>query len=643
MKQTPSSHHHRRYSLSRIVACLYCILMTVQETQGFKYKLDNYPELIAPEMLCFSGEVSKTKSYRNSKRKYDLVCPTTSEQIGNYHAVVMDDAGYVMVKLNNVKMRDDGRRRHSTLEDMDEYEGNRKAAAPLIVEEETIPHHLQIYLISLEEYKSVLGEMHCCYESEIHRPSWLSDKESLPKECTQKESSSDASSSSSSGNSSSSKIHGHSIISHDYRIHAPRIGSDTVTSPPILVNDTNDSKSIDVVARLKPQSKGPHMIVISNCAAEMISYYQEGVGAKNGTQTMTYSPRPLKAVISSIEVNFVSKFGELPMNLMGIIPFYGLLAACYGVISAAWITRSRKTSSNPYHHRHHNHSNVNLLGLQKAIRLLVFAQTAFCAIAFLYYLHLNGTSVDVDVLYSGTAAALVSWGPWSILVALVHFVTIFACQIVVTLATDGTWLIQHNVRPQTKKALMLLAILWLVYFILYGWITIRARKVLFMIMGGLWIVFLMCNIRQSLRHLRTLMVGQSNDRIMAVGGALVAKRSLFRKMCVVVGVYPLVFVVGLLWTTSSRQDSWAWVGYVLGDIYLFVILVHVSILWIPRPMASQEYVKYAPLEVTNHTTYDFEMWEGDMDGSSISADNDWDDSFDGTSEGGGEDNMLSAS
>ena len=59
---------------------------------------------------------------------------------------------------------------------------------------------------------------------------------------------------------------------------------------------------------------------------------------------------------------------------------------------------------------------------------------------------------------------------------------------------------------------------------------------------------------------------------------------------------------------QSSQDSWAWVQYVLVDIYLFIILLHASIMWMPRPMAGQEYIKYAPLEVSVVTNNDLELW-----------------------------------
>ena len=57
-------------------------------------------------MFCFSGDA--TSQFRDRS----LPCPTTPEEVANYPAVVMDEAGYVTVKIPNIIMRDDGRRRH---------------------------------------------------------------------------------------------------------------------------------------------------------------------------------------------------------------------------------------------------------------------------------------------------------------------------------------------------------------------------------------------------------------------------------------------------------------------------------------------------------------------------------------------------
>lgn len=59
-----------------------------------------------------------------------------------------------------------------------------------------------------------------------------------------------------------------------------------------------------------------------------------------------------------------------------------------------------------------------------------------------------------------------------------------------------------------------------------------------------------------------------------------------------------------------QQDSWAWVGYVLGDVYVFAILLHASIAWLPRPLAAMEFAKYSPLENSRPSSIidDAELW-----------------------------------
>ena len=41
---------------------------------------------------------------------------------------------------------------------------------------------------------------------------------------------------------------------------------------------------------------------------------------------------------------------------------------------------------------------------------------------------------------------------------------------------------------------------------------------------------------------------------------------------------------------------------------MFILLLHASCIWIPRSMASQEFVKYAPLETSTITNNDAELW-----------------------------------
>lgn len=112
----------------------------------------------------------------------------------------------------------------------------------------------------------------------------------------------------------------------------------------------------------------------------------------------------------------------------------------------------------------------------------------------------------------------------------------------------------------------------------------------------------MFNVRRSLRHLRSLILGQSNETVIAVGGNLVAKRSMYRKFFAVVAIYPLVFAAGVIWNAECQEDSWAWVGYVLVDVYVFIILLHASIAWLPRPLAAMEYAKYTPLDHNNSSS-----------------------------------------
>jgi hypothetical protein len=52
------------------------------------------------------------------------------------------------------------------------------------------------------------------------------------------------------------------------------------------------------------------------------------------------------------------------------------------------------------------------------------------------------------------------------------------------------------------------------------------------------------------------------------------------------------------------------IGYVLVDLYLFIIIAHASYVWMPRPMGSHEYVKYAPLELLE--VNGLELWEEDL-------------------------------
>ena len=746
-----ATHHdddkYRRRRRRRGRPYLLCALLSspgVRPSDAFTYRRRDL-QLLSPEMICIAGVQHRDGSGGVSVQP----CPTTPEEVANFDAVVMDEHGYVRITLRDIRMRDDGRQRvHREVTDdayyVDRGGGSSRGAmsalwdrwfgsggndSRYLVEEEeakeddgevndvddqghelvpvatsdeilqsaTTPHHLQAYLVALDDYTELVTKSQCCYELEFGPPfpTWVEteqvggrERAVMPPECAL--SSGGKSSAAKSGGDETKKDKEPSSFAHDYRANAPRTGPMQATSAPLVVNAVPSSDGegannedgqgtskgegskrrskrqkkknsnklgpgVHLVKTLRPEKLGRHMIVISNCAAELemlpstrksdrfarllagnATVPAASSGKAKSKAPMTVRAAGLKAVVHEVEIAFVSKFGELPLSMSGIIPFYGALLAFYSVLAAAWWKRSRAphpvTGKGKSGKSRWGHSSLSIrdafggvlsgiggdfasisprpmLGLQRVLRNLIYLQLLFTAVAFSYYLHLNRTMVDIDVLYSGTAAALVDWSPWSMAVATAHFCTILGSQIVVTLATDGHWLIQQNIRPSTKKVLYGLAGVWFAFFLLYGFLSPRSRGILLVILGVAWVGFLLVNVRRSLRHLRMLMVGQDNDNVLAVGGALVAKRSLYKKMCIIISIYPVVFLVSVLWSINSQQDSWTWVSYVLIDLYLFIMLFHASVIWMPRPMASQEYVKYAPLEVSVTTNNDKDLWE----------------------------------
>ena len=252
---------------------------------------------------------------------------------------------------------------------------------------------------------------------------------------------------------------------------------------------------------------------------------------------------------------------------MGIIPFYAFLSISYAILNIIWWKRLRILNGYSYKsgsgagagssydiQEHASSHAISILGLQKAIHSLLLAQSTFTTMAFFYYLHLNlSNDVDIYVLYNGTAAALISWkNPFSIIISLVHFSTIFGCQCVATLASDGTWLIQSTIRPITKLTLYVLAFSWLFYFFAYSFLTISLRRLLLLVGGICWILYLCYNVNNSLRHLKSLMIGHRNDHVLAIGGVIVAKRKFYRKMCMIIAVYPIAFLLSLIYTNKVR-------------------------------------------------------------------------------------------
>lgn len=587
-------------------------------------------KISSPEMVCLSGTASTSH-----------LCPSTQEEMKSYPGVVMDEYGYVHIKLMDIQMKvksadarklegegsegGDASEDEDSSEDGESSEENnvnsrnkpkgkvetrnskpaisktssstsQKGASKLnspdksvaVNEESTNTHnffhHLQLFLINLDEGWSPRLK-YCCYEYDYpeSRPAFVGKNSDLPSECSIIDPKHVRDDENQNSDTSLEKF------SHDYRIDVNRFGKDQIVTAPIpltveLSNGTQPRIILDT--KLHPEKFGRYMLVISNCAAEMSLQ-------PNSLTTFT-------AIIDEMDIRFVSRFGELPLSMMGIIPFYGLMMLLYMILATVWWKRSCPSKKN---------KTIHLLGLQRAIRKLVFMEALFSAVAFSYYLQLNWTPVELDVLYSGTAAALLNWGPWSMFVATVHFLTIFGCQVVVTLATDGTWLIQNYIREDTRKVLYALGTVWIIFFGLYGFVSPSVRTFMFLGIFLSWVVFLLFNVRRSISHLRSLMIGQSTDNVMAIGGALVAKRSLYRRIYAVVAIYPVIFLLGLYWNFKAQADSWSWVGYVLGDLYLFIILLHASVIWLPRAMSSQEFIKYAPLELSVTANNDLELWE----------------------------------
>ena len=697
----------RPIGMGRANSLLLCALLSAHHARpsdAFTYRRKDL-QLLSPEMICISGVQHRDGSAASSSSTLSVQpCPTTPEEVANFDAVVMDEHGFVRVTLKDIRMRDDGRqmvhrevtddayyidrggdsraggrgaginalwnrwfgssggeggnsgrngRRYLAEEEDVDDEG--KELVPVAASDEalhssTTPHHLQVYLVALDDYTDLVTKSQCCYELEFGPPfpSWVEteqvggqERAVMPPECALSSSGGGKSGGDKSGGGNKASTKDNDIkpssFAHDYRANAPRTGPMQATTAPLVVNavpssdeeeaDTNEKQpskrrkrkknphnklgpGVHLVKTLRPEKLGRHMIVISNCAAELetlpsarrmsdqfvrlLAENNSTAAAASSDKTQSKSKPPakvraagLKAVVSEVEIAFVSKFGELPLSMSGIIPFYGALLAFYSVLAAAWWKRSRAphpvTAKGKSGKSRWGHSSLSIrdafggvlsgiggdfatvtprpmLGLQRVLRNLIHLQLLFTAVAFSYYLHLNRTMVDIDVLYSGTAAALVDWSPWSMAVATALFCTILGSQIVVTLATDGHWLIQQNIRPSTKKVLYGLAGVWFAFFLLYGFLSPRSRGILLVILGVAWVGFLLVNVRRSLRHLRMLMVGQDNENVIAVGGALVAKRSLYKKMCAIISIYPIVFLVSVLWSINSQQDSWTWIS-----------------------------------------------------------------------------------
>jgi hypothetical protein len=482
------------------------IVLLLASCTAFKYESKKLWELSAPNTLCASGIPGGLLG----------PCPQTKEEMDNYDAIVMDEHGFVDVTISGLYFTSSRRRlvgETAEAEEADTLTEERQPDAQDNSSNETkdvaqkdevdqlekvdtkssdgdsssssnevetntasvekkeggVSHdlldkkidstsskgqtsknaisklelvsptkfHIQVYLVSLDiepspsvsqtqqhgvtsdhgsdlisHHSFISGNGLCCYEygQNDSKPDGISD---LAQQCTP----------------------------IDMRPLVPRVGTNQKISAPVSITTSSKKQEVSVTARFRPVGRGRYMVVISNCAATI---------GDDGKATL------VTARFNSVVFKFASKFGELPLSMSGIVPFYGVLFAFYGVLGFIWFRRSKGVISCPNGRDLKCLKGTNagsrdqarpLLGLQRAIYSLILLQFAFTSVAFAYYVHLNITVVDIDILYGGTMAALAGITPFSILVGTVHFITFVACQAVVMLATDGTWLIQSNIRP----------------------------------------------------------------------------------------------------------------------------------------------------------------------------------------------------
>uniref|UniRef100_A0A7S1BXS7 Uncharacterized protein n=1 Tax=Corethron hystrix TaxID=216773 RepID=A0A7S1BXS7_9STRA len=524
-------------SPSRILMLLILILFGCRHVSCYIHRLPSPLHLTAPEFVCISG-------HANPRDGMSVTCPF---ERGSNYGVHLDETSIVTVTLYGVKITD-GRPHgvHRNYDDAKNSYYNKKGDACEDGNEGCQngknrrtaydKHHVQIFLLPVVEYEESLGSglNICCYEFDA------SISRNIPKEC----------------------IAGASM---DLRV-GTKIDS---LSNPISVESPDDSEvgGVTIEATFRPLNRGNHMVILSNCAS-MTRPKDNETSDESVISTLTSN-------FSSGQISYASKFGELPLNLRGIVPFYVCMACAYVILVLVWLHclyfsgRSRKIARNSPR-RVFCHLRVAsdliralsaILPLQRALFYLACCHGSFSVLAAVYYLRLNTVPVDVEVLYGGTAAALVAWGPFSGAVALAHFVTVFACQAVVTFAADGTWLIYGNIRglrslkgsrdsgwliQHSVFAICTLGAAWVGYFLFYGIMSPLERRAYFVVCGVVWIVFLLFSVNRSLVHLRSLIVGNEGERIVVGGGILNAKRGLFRKMYAVVALYPIIFITTLI-------------------------------------------------------------------------------------------------
>jgi hypothetical protein len=373
------------------------------------------PSIQAGEAYCYSGRVESAES-----------CPADAQAIGAYAATYMTPQDKVTVTLRAPALTTEGRHRDS---DSDRRLGDAPPGdAPL--------YSVQFALVPLASYAELTGR--CCYLPSLPSPAWPVD-----------------SCSAAAGGGEDLQL---SLPFPGSRPGAAGLAAGSNALLPLGVAPACVSQSLALALdapplapplsfSLSPPAAGAFLLYASNCAV------LHGDGQDN---------RPSSFNLDEITLTWSFQAGTLG-SLAGLTSFYATSFAAYFLLSVLWLRRSRQFAG-------------SLLGLQRAISLLVYAECCFSLAALAYYAHLNRSDVDLAVLYSGTFAALESWDFWSLLVTATHFAGIFACQVVVTLVADGKWLIQHTMRSATKIAVAVLGGLWAVLLLFYGAMSPATRR-----------------------------------------------------------------------------------------------------------------------------------------------------------------------
>ena len=245
-----SRRRRRPIGMCRANSLLLCALLSahhVRPSGAFTYRRKDL-QLLSPEMICISGVQHRDGSAASSSSSSTLSvqpCPTTPEEVANFDAVVMDEHGFVRITLKDIRMRDDGRQRvhrevtddayyidrgggsraggggagilsalysrwfggggshydhndHRYLAEEEDLDDEGQELVPVAASDEalqctTTPHHLQVYLVALDDYTDLVTKSQCCYELEFGPPfpSWVEteqvggrERAVMPPECS---------------------------------------------------------------------------------------------------------------------------------------------------------------------------------------------------------------------------------------------------------------------------------------------------------------------------------------------------------------------------------------------------------------------------------------------------------------------------